>query len=365
MALKDSWLISGYEKLEALVNKLPGSLQKPILHEIRPVKNLFLMQHPPRIAIVGDLGASKADFVNTLFEQACTDCFAPSRAADGGGAWETYVVPSRGTIEVLDARQSAQFPSIRRAMETEAPDLFVFLSNGPMSADEADNALRALNVPRIDGFSPRMIAVRSGKDANDTERLMLHGKLHDHAVGERLAGTFLLLPDSPQLFETAAMAITRALPEEARLEMARICRVKTVQAEIAQTLTKSMTAICSAVGAQPIPLADFPILTALQAGMVSGIMYISGREMSKKLAVEFIGAVGANVGAALVLREGSRAALKFLPFWGNAVSGAVAGAGTYALGRAATAYFIEGIPLPDARRLFKKKKQDQPPALLE
>ena len=37
-------------------------------------------------------------------------------------------------------------------------------------------------------------------------------------------------------------------------------------------------AICTAIGAQPIPLADLPILTTLQLVMVSGIMYLSGRE---------------------------------------------------------------------------------------
>ena len=78
-----------------------------------------------------------------------------------------------------------------------------------------------------------------------------------------------------------------------------------------------MTAICAAIGAQPIPLADFPILTSLQATMVAAIMHISGREMSAKLAGEFMAAVGANVGLGLALREGARAAVKFLPVLGQ------------------------------------------------
>jgi hypothetical protein len=44
----------------------------------------------------------------------------------------------------------------------------------------------------------------------------------------------------------------------------------------------------------------------------------------------------------LVFRETARAAVKILPVWGNMISGGVAGAGTYALGRAAIAYYIEG-----------------------
>jgi uncharacterized protein (DUF697 family) len=142
------------------------------------------------------------------------------------------------------------------------------------------------------------------------------------------------------------------LPNEAKIEMIRISRDREAQHHVAQMLVKSTTAICTAIGAQPIPLADMPILTSLQVVMVSGIMYISGRERSLRAATEFITALGANVGAGMVLREGTRAILKFFPGWGNVVCGMVAGAGTYAIGRAATAFFIGGVSLKDARRKY-------------
>ena len=131
---------------------------------------------------------------------------------------------------------------------------------------------------------------------------------------------------------------------------------RAAQAELAEMLVKSTSAICAAIGAQPIPLADLPILTTLQLVMVSGIMYISGRERSLRAATEFVGALGANVGVGMILREGARAALKFFPGWGNVVCGMVAGAGTFAIGRAATVYFIEGATLRDARRAFVQNK---------
>src|SRR5262249_40065394 len=107
--------------------------------------------------------------------------------------------------------------------------------------------------------------------------------------------------------------------------------------------------------------ADLPILTTLQLVMVSGIMYLSGRERSLRAATEFIGALGANVGIGMLLREGARAALKFFPGWGNVVCGMVAGAGTFAIGRAATAYFIDGASLRDARRAFVVNKKKRIP----
>jgi uncharacterized protein (DUF697 family) len=132
-------------------------------------------------------------------------------------------------------------------------------------------------------------------------------------------------------------------------------------------LVKSTSAICTAIGAQPIPLADLPILTTLQLVMVSGIMYLSGRERSLRAATEFMGAIGANVSAGMLLREGARALLKFLPGWGNVICGMVAGAGTYAIGRAATVFFLEGVSLKEARRTYlaSRRKRSQPslPAL--
>jgi len=54
----------------------------------------------------------------------------------------------------------------------------------------------------------------------------------------------------------------------------------------------------------------------------------------------------------MLLREGARAMLKFFPGWGNVVCGMVAGAGTYAIGRAASAFFIGGVSLKDARKKY-------------
>ena len=69
----------------------------------------------------------------------------------------------------------------------------------------------------------------------------------------------------------------------------------------------------------------------------------------------------------MILREGTRALLKFFPGWGNVVCGAVAGAGTYAIGRASIVYFLEGLTLKDARRTYlssrKKRRRPEPKAI--
>ena len=160
----------------------------------------------------------------------------------------------------------------------------------------------------------------------------------------------------------------RALFAHGYLDAARQSHDLAEKLAAARQIVSTTSALCATVGIEPIPLADFPILTSLQAMMVSGIIYVSGREVSKKAAGEFLAAMGANLSAGLVLREGARAVAKLLPGWGNAVSGAIAGAGTYAVGRAATAYFIENASIKDARELFRREKKlarkKTPPALL-
>ena len=59
----------------------------------------------------------------------------------------------------------------------------------------------------------------------------------------------------------------------------------------------------------------------------------------------------------MLLREGARAILKLVPGWGNIVCGMIAGAGTYAIGRAAIAYFLEGVTLKDARRTYLRSRK--------
>ena len=41
------------ERLEAFLGKLPATIQKPVMHELTPLKELFLQQRPPRLVLTG------------------------------------------------------------------------------------------------------------------------------------------------------------------------------------------------------------------------------------------------------------------------------------------------------------------------
>ncbi len=354
-------LLSLYEKLESLVQRLPESLQSPILREITPIKSLFLLQRPPRILLLGDRAASRTELVNALF--GAEVAYATEDHLQDG-SWQVFTMPGKGTMRLLDARKPASLQMLRRALVTEAPDLCLYLYAEPVADHDKESDLEQSrlveeHLRQRHQARPELIAVSAGSLGASTvePRQGLHDAMDTDAHGfrDRVAGVYSL--GGTAEVHKLAFAIAQVLPDETKLEMARLSGVREVQREIAQVVIKSMTAISGAVGTQPIPLADFPVLTSLQVAMVAGIMHISGRELSMKMAGQWIGALGANIGVAIVLREGARAMLKVVPVWGDLVSGGIAAAGTYAIGKAAAAYFIEGISIEDARRLFRAKRK--------
>jgi uncharacterized protein (DUF697 family) len=262
--------------------------------------------------------------------------------------WTEWTIPGHGTVSILDARDAGNSAEaqIQDDLRREPADVVFFFDDGESNLNES------IAVPvsgtKIIGLSLgsaiRVTELEKAFDAQPTVR-------------DRLL-TVIRITESQSAETRRLMSLLAAeLPNQAKIEMIRISRDRHAQLHVAQMLIKSTTAICAAIGAQPIPLADLPVLTALQVLMVSGIMYISGRERSLRAATEFIAALGANVGVGVLLREGTRAMLKFFPGWGNVVCGMVAGAGTYAIGRAATAYFLEGASLREAKHTYLKSRR--------
>lgn len=369
--MKMSKFLEHYEKLEKAVSKLPKPLQQPILNEINPLKDLFLRQRPPRVLLLGDPTVSRGALVNALFGAPVA---SESGEEDTGIRWEQFDNSGQGSLRLLDGRAPHPVDVVRGVLAGEKADIVLCVCAEGTSAEELaphlDQAARVVD-PRDKGALIGVLVTADVANASEA-RQRFHGKLHERIelsthlirtlavrldVRFRLDGTIDRTRDFRELVHRLAEVMTQEVPLQAKLELARLSGVRTVQSEIAAIVVRSFTAICGAIGAQPIPLADFPILTSLQAMMVASVIYISGQRLSFNMGAKFLFALGANFGIGMACREGARAAAKLLPGWGNAVSGAVAGAATYAIGRSAIAFFIEGVSLEAARRVFKRHKE--------
>ncbi len=353
-------LLHVVERLETFVGKLPAAIQKPILHELTPLKELFLKQRPPRILLAGADQITSDELIVRLFEPGTVAEANPPSVVH---RWQEITLQDRGIISIFDARGGHLPQTALAALKQELPDLVLYVHHlekrrKKERAGDLEEILKTVFREQPDRSVPVVELVDDSTERKGTRQGEALTTLQ--TSGFRLVGSFDLnrLADESERRRCIGV-LARELPNPARLEMARISKDEAVQTDIAYLLVKSTTAICTAIGAQPIPLADLPILTTLQLVMVSGIMYVSGRERSLRAATEFIGALGVNVGAGMLLREGARAILKFFPGWGNIVCGMVAGAGTYAMGRAATVFFIHGVSIKDARRTYLTSRRDR------
>ena len=91
----------------------------------------------------------------------------------------------------------------------------------------------------------------------------------------------------------------------------------------------------SAIAAAPLPMADLPVLSALQLKLLHTIAGLYRQTLDKKTLLEVAGTLGIS----MLFRQGLRSLLKVIPGFGSVVSSAYAGATTYALGCALCFYY--------------------------
>ena len=333
-------LLRLYDKLSGLLEKLPGGLQKPVLRELQPIRDLFLDTRPPRLMLVGDSPATMPSLLAALG----VSTIHTGESPDG---WRTYSIPAGADIQILDARNDVPAQHIEHALAHSSPDLVLVIEDTAHTPQGWKTTVHraALSTAPLLGLSPQ----------SDFQSRLQELLLAENTLSTRHATTLAASdPAAPEI-------LCAALPATAQLAFARFTNARRAQALIASSLLKSFSGLCGVIGMQPIPLADLPVLLALQSLMVGLIIHTTGRRVDARLITEFLTTLGLGAAAGFALREGARAAIRFVPFWGSAVSGFVAGAGTYALGRAAISYFIDDTPLEETRRLFRKMLRRQNP----
>ena len=326
--MNSSSILDIFNRLAGLLERLPGPIQKPIFREFQPIRELFLQQRPPCIALIGD---SRDLFIDWILKKG-------ARLDRGNTAdFIHYSHKCGSSIHILNNFASP------RVDHQPGIDLIILMPGSIFSpGDTLDHLVKKNNAP--------VVLWNLTEEAGDH-----HVDAHlSSIVSQRIIAR--TSPADP-LFEEILCA---ALPPCARLQFARLTRARRAQSLIASSLLNSFSAACGIVGLQPIPLADLPVLSTLQGFMVALIIHTSGRPLRIRLALEFIGSLGLSVGAGFLFRETTRAIVRVIPFWGEAVSGFIAGAGTYALGRAAIAYFIDDSPIQETRRIFQSLLKSPP-----
>src|SRR2546423_7212322 len=106
------------QRLEGFLGKLPETIRRPVLHELTPLKELFLQQRAPRFVITGSNTRPLQEIAASLFE------WKPP--AESGEVlmelfrWHAMELGGRGTISFLDARGADTRPLAKIAEELKA-----------------------------------------------------------------------------------------------------------------------------------------------------------------------------------------------------------------------------------------------------
>lgn len=391
--------------IDNLFHQVAGGLPKSVLDWVQArvmgkareeVRRLIENSRPPVLYLVGRSGHGKSSLINAL---------ANRPVAEVGHVKPTtpqsipYTIPFEGlysTWEVIDSRgifestRPGGAPSedavehVRRDVLDRRPDVILHL----IAAPEVRNLANDLRVFRdiLDalkakvGTVPPVVVVLTKADTLGNPR---QWSPEQHPAKAELlrellmymVGDVLGLPackpakaeapergcvvegDSPVRFvvpvatpageeawnvETLSELIGEVLPGDARLEFFQAQRRKELLRKMSSDLIKRFAGIATTVGASPLPVSDFLILAPLQLLMIALVGGLSCRPFSTATAFEFLGASGASIALGRGFRTVAQQLVKLVPIAGDVISAAIAGAGTYAIGKSAESYFFLG-----------------------
>lgn len=142
--------------------------------------------------------------------------------------------------------------------------------------------------------------------------------------------------------ETLSMFIGEHLPKSAQLAFYQGQRRKALLRSVATGLTKRFAAIAGMIGSTPTPFVDHIVLAPIQLLLVACIGGLSSRPFSITTAKEFLAAGGIAVGTLQAVGWLRGFVELGLPGIGLVISGSVASANMYGIGKAAEAYFFSG-----------------------
>jgi uncharacterized protein (DUF697 family)/GTPase Era involved in 16S rRNA processing len=382
--------------LEGLLNKLPFAVVKNMKKEIAVVRELMVCQRSPRFMIIGRRGAGKSSLLNAIFNEKMASVGSVT-SETGIAKWYTYTT-SRGVIDLLDTRglgdrtrpESANIQyainDIYSAVDEVAPDAILFLCKAKevdaRICDDLKNVKAIIShIKTRYHYQPPVVGVVTQVDELDplsdfnppyikkSENITLAVSALSCAFKSQGIDLLNIFPTSSYAeydinckpsfskfwnINKLVEYLVDVLPRETQVQLVRMSNVMAAQEKTCRQLMHSIATICAGVATAPIPVADIFPITSLQIGLITSIGYISGRSLSSKNVRKFITSAGINIGGAFILREMARTLVKLvIPGVGSAISAGVAYAGTWAIGEAAIAYYIQGKNIIHVKRLVK------------
>jgi small GTP-binding protein len=286
------------------------------------------------VVIVGQPNTGKS----TLFNKIKGQTLSPVSAQ--AGTTRDLIRTDFGPFTLVDT--PGHLPNVMESGMDQA-SVIVFLidaSKGFQTQDrELYNTIKALKKPTIIAVN-KVDALHGGEGGDQfaTEvavQLGVPGVIPISAkTGKNLAEELIpaIIDASPE----AALAIGRELPA--------------YRHSAAQRIIRNATLVSLAAGLEPIPFVDIPILIGTQVRLVLRLAALYGEPLDSGDAMKHARELIVTLISGLGLRFLAEQAAKAVPFGGDFVAGAIAGAATWSIGEVALEYYEGGKHL-NPRRL--------------
>lgn len=290
------------------------------------------------VVIVGQPNTGKSTLFNTIKGQKL------STVSPKAGTTRAVVPTSFGPFRLVDTPgidKPGRLPdTVKDALDDAG--VILFLIDGTRGLQDQDRqiyeAVKKLGKPMILAVNKidALMNSLSGDSLATEIAIMLNapGVIPISALtGENIAEE--LIPAMIEASPEAAFLIGRELPK--------------YRHAAGQRLIRNSTLISLAAGVEPIPLIDIPILLGTQIRLVLRIAALFGEPLDSADAMKHARKLVATMASGLGFRFLAEQAAKAVPFGGDFIAGAIAGAATWSIGQVALEYYEGGKQLAPRR----------------
>lgn len=411
-------IVNLHTKLNDMLNDLPVNLPKDIIDKVKDLIlndkevieliNGIKERRAPRLMMVGSTGAGKSSLINALASRYLAEtsnvfsCTAEAKkfryTANGKVMFE--IIDTRGIGESLQRKEFSK--EAEQQLESDLkkfePDAILFVVPASVRAHINDDVKILKDICELVGREIPLVVVVTKVDALEPQTQQDPAKYSKRKLEdiEKAVIQVREICDAQQVnyikvIPVSALIEWDKVPEEihesewpslkmdldyryniaelikileenidikAAMHLLLNYRVEMAAKTIAVRMVNIFSGIASSVALIPIPISDLPILCAIQAFLVSIIAYLSGKNVSKSIVVEFIVSMGVLGAAGFILRSVVQQVgklLNIIPGAGEVVSAAAAYNGTYYIGRAAIAYFMDGVSKEKIESVIKEE----------
>jgi small GTP-binding protein len=293
---------------------------------LREAQNEVLAGLKNTVVIVGLPNTGKSTLFNYLKGQQL------SPVSSEGGTTRTLVRTDFGPFTLIDT--PGHLPELMES-GMDLASVIVFLIDATKGLQAKDRELhetvKKMNKPTI--LVVNKVDALPGGDSGDI-------LANEVAVSLGVAG---VIPVSGRTGQNVAEELIPAMIEaspEAALVIGR--ELPAYRRSAAQRIIRTATLVSLAAGLEPIPLVDIPILLGNQIRLVLRIAALYGEKVDSADTTQHIRELIAVIAGGLGLRYLAEEAAKLVPFGGDFIAGAIAGAGTWAMGQVLLEYYEGG-----------------------